>query len=368
MKRVLLVEDVPQVAEHLRSMLAREKEVQLTGVHASADDALKQTSAEHPDVLMVDALLQGKVSGPEVARRVRSASPGTRIVMITVPQRPIEPASDDAIDAVFVLPGGANDLADALGGTGAARRDGKGSMVAVYSPQGGAGRTTIAVNLACALRRRGSSVALFDGVMQFGSVRHLLPVPQTARSLVDLPAGAAMRASLGEVVWEGPGGVDTLLAPPRPEEADLVAAAEVAHAMQLLADDHEYVVVDCAARMSDDTLAILDAASVVLMVVTTAPPSVANARLAIEVFDALGYRGSKPVLLAINGVNGAGGLEREAIEHAVGLPVVAEIPSDPALTSAANGTLQPFVLSDPDAQLSQAIDGLATALVAQHRR
>ncbi len=368
MKRVLLVEDVPQVAEHLRSMLAREKEVQLTGVHASADDALKQAVAEKPDVLMVDALLQGKVSGPDVARRVRAASPATRIVMITVPQRPIEPAADDAIDAVLVLPGGANELADALGGTGATTRDGKGSMVAVYSPQGGAGRTTIAVNLACALRRRGSTVALFDGVMQFGSVRHLLPVPASARSLVDLPAGAAMRGSIGEVVWEGPGGVDMLLAPPRPEEADLVAAAEVAHAMELLADDHEYVVIDCAARMSDDTLAILDAASVVLMVVTTAPASVANARLAIEVFDALGYRGHKPVLLVINETGGAGGLDRAAIEHALGLPVVAEIPADAVMVGAANKALQPFVLSDPDAQLSQAIDGLATALVTQHRR
>ncbi len=368
MKRVLLVEDVPQVAEHLRSMLAREKDIQLTGVHASADDALKQAAAERPDVLMVDALLQGKVSGPEVAKRVRAASPGTRIVMITVPQRPIEATSEGPFDSVFVLPGGANDLADALGGTATVRSSGKGSMVAVYSPQGGAGRTTIAVNLACALRRRGSTVALFDGVMQFGSVRHLLPVPASARSLVDLPAGAAMRASLADVVWEGPGGVATLLAPPRPEEADLVAAAEVAHAMQLLADDHEYVVVDCAARMSDDTLAILDAASVVLLVVTSAPPSVANARLAIEVFDALGYRGHKPLLLVINGACGAGGLDRATIEHALGLPVVAELPADAAMTSAANSGLQPFVLSDPDALLSQAIDGLATALVTQHRR
>lgn len=365
---MLLVEDVPQVAEHLRSMLAREKEVQLVGVHGAAEEAVKQAITEKPDVLMVDALLQGKVSGVEVARRVRAGWPGTRIVMVTVPQRPVEPGSDEAIDAVFVLPGGANELADALGGTTEAKRDGKGSMVAVYSPQGGTGRTTIAVNLACALRQRGSSVALFDGVMQFGSVRHILPVPASARSLVDLPAGAAMRASLGEVLWEAPGGMAVLLAPPRPEEADLVAAPEVAHAMQLLADDHEYVIVDCAARMSDDTLAILDAASVVLLVVTTAPSSAANARLAIEVFDALGYRGHKPVLLVINGANGAGGLDRAAIEHALGLPVAAEIPSDALLVTAANNALQPFVLSDPDAPLSQAIDGLATALVTQHRR
>src|SRR5258708_2347326 len=133
-----------------------------------------------------------EVTGFDVAKRVRAASPGTRIVMVTVPQRPVDPRPEQGIDAVFVLPGGANELASALGGGKDQQREGRGQVIAVYSPKGGVGKTTIAVNLACVLRRNGASVALFDGVMQFGAVRHLLPVPPPPRSIVDLPAAAPL--------------------------------------------------------------------------------------------------------------------------------------------------------------------------------
>ena len=221
------------MAEHLRGMLAREKDVELSGVQSQAEAGISQATTEKPDVLLVDALLQGKVTGADVAKRVRTASPGTRIVMVTVPQRPVDPRPELGIDAVFVLPGGANELAAALGGSKDTKREGGGEVIAVYSPKGGTGKTTIAVNLACVLRRNGASVALFDGVMQFGAVRHLLPVPPATKSIVDLPAGQGMRPSLPDALWEGPGGIDVLLAPPRPEEADLVAASELTNAIAL---------------------------------------------------------------------------------------------------------------------------------------
>ena len=368
MKRVLLIEDLPQVAEHLKGMLGREQDVEIAGVQAQAETAIAQATTEKPDVVIVDALLQGKLNGFEVAKRIRAASPGTRIVIVTVPQKPVDPRPDQGIDAVFVLPGGANELAQALGGSKDAKREGKGQVIAVYSPKGGTGKTTIAVNLACVLRRNGASVALFDGVMQFGAVRHLLPVPPSTRSIVDLPAGAAMRASLSEAIWEGPGGIAVLLAPPRPEEADLVAATELANAVGLLADTHDYVIVDTPVRLSDDTLAILDASSAILMIVTYMGATIANTRAAIDTFEALGYKGQKPILLVVNQSDSTAGLSKGGMEHALNLPVVAEIPTDWKLVSESNNKQTPFVLANASAPASQAIAALATALVTQQRK
>src|SRR6266540_934591 len=159
MKRVLLIEDLPQVAQHLQSMLAREKEIEVAGVQSEADAAIAQIATEKPDVVMIDSLLQGKTSAMDIAKRIRTASPGTRIIMVTVPQKPLDPKAEAAIDAVFVLPGGANELA-------------------------------------VVLRRQGKSVALMDGVMQFGAVRHAMQIPPATRSFVDLPTAGAMRTSL----------------------------------------------------------------------------------------------------------------------------------------------------------------------------
>ena len=135
MKRVLLIEDLPQVAQHLQSMLAREKEIEVAGVQGDPEAAIAQVTTEKPDVVMIDSLLQGKVSAMDIAKRIRAASPGTRIIMVTVPQKPLDAKAEAAIDAVFVLPGGANELAEVLG-VGKAARPQNGVMLAVLFAEG----------------------------------------------------------------------------------------------------------------------------------------------------------------------------------------------------------------------------------------
>jgi pilus assembly protein CpaE len=367
MKRVLVVEDLPQVAEHLKGLLGRETEVQVIGVQPQAEAAIVQASTEKPEVVLVDALLQGKITGFEVAKRIRAASPVTRIVIVTVPQKPITPRPEDAIDAVFVLPGGANEMVAAIGmekhGT-----PGKGQALAIYSPKGGTGRTLITVNLACYLRRQGSTVAVVDGVMQFGSVRHFVQVPPEAKSLVDLPTGGGMKPAMPDTLWEGPAGVHFLLAPPRPEQAELVTASELQNAIGLLTDDHQYVIVDTPSRLSDDTLAILDSSNSIVLVLTYGGPAIANARAAIETFDMLGYRKQKPILVVVNQADDTGGLSRGALEHTLGMPVGAEIPTDRKLVAESMARQEPFAISAPTAPISQAIGSLATALLAQQRK
>ena len=367
MKRVLMVEDLPQVAQHLQSMLAREKEVEIAGVQSDPDAALAQITTEKPDVVLIDALIQGKTPAVDIAKRVRAASPGTRIVMVTVPQKPLDAKQEAAIDAVFMLPGGANELAQVLG-VGKAARPGHGQMIAIYSPKGGTGKTTLAVNLACVLRRQGKSVALMDGVMQFGAVRHVMQVPPATRSFVDLPTAGAMRTSMPEVLWEGPTGVHVLLAPARPEEVDLVQGGDIGSAMNMLAESHDYVIVDTPARLTEDALAILDAASLILMIVTYMNATVANARSAMDTFEALGYKGQKPILLVVNQSDTAGGMSKQAVEHALNLPIIAEIPTDWKVVSESLNKQQPFVISTPQAPISRAVEALAHGLVTQQRK
>lgn len=367
MKRVLLIEDLPQVAAHLQTMLGREKEVELAGVQNEADAAIAQITTEKPDIVMIDALLQGKVSAVDIAKRIRAASPGTRIIMVTVPQKPLDPKTEAAIDAVFVLPGGANELEQVLG-VGKVSRPERGTMISVYSPKGGTGKTTIAVNLATVLRRQGKSVALMDGVMQFGAVRHVMQVPPATRSFVDLPTAGAMRTSLAEVLWEGPSGVHVLLAPPRPEEVDLIQGNDIAAAMGMLAESHDYVIIDTPSRLTEDALAILDAAHVILMVVTYMNATIANARAAIDTFEALGYKGHKPILLVVNQSDTAGGMSKAAVEHTLNLPIIGEIPTDWKTVSDSLNKQQPFVLSSPQAPVSRAVEALAHGLVTQQRK
>lgn len=367
MKRVLLVEDLPQVAEHLKSMLMREPDVEVMAVQATGEAGFAQASSEKPDVVMIDALLQDKKVPPfELARRLRTASPATRIVIVTVPQRPVTPRPDEGVDAVFVLPGGANELGDAIGAKKEEKR-GKGEILAVFSAKGGSGKTTIALNLACHLRRNGANVVLMDAVMQFGGVRALVQTPRDVRSIVDLPAGAGMLQAIGDALWEGPGGTTVLLAPPRPEQAELVASAEIANAVGVLAAKFDYVIVDTPSRLTEDALAVLDNADVIVLVATYDSAAIANSRAALDTFVALSYPGKKRIVLVLNRSDVTGGLSKGAIEYSLNLPVLAEIPTDTKLVQDAANKQNPFVLSAPTSPVSQAIGQLATRLLAQQR-
>lgn len=369
MKRVLVVEDLPQVAEHLKGMLQSAPEVEIAGVQTTGALALQQATSERPDVVMIDALLQDKKMPPlELAKRIRAASPATRIVIVTVPKAPVTPRPDQGIDAVFVLPGAVNELSDAIGAKKETERIGKGEVTAVFSPQGGSGKTTIALNLACHMRRAGLVVALMDAVMQFGSVREIIETSPGVRSIVDLPAGAGMAAALGEALLEGPGGVTLLLAPPRPEEADLVASSEIANAIGQLAGKFAHVIVDTPSRLSEDVLAALDSATAIILVITYDNAAVNHARATLDTFEPLGYRGRKPILVVVNRADVTAGLSKGAVEHVLGVPIAAEIPSDPKLVPEAANRRSPFVLSAPTSAVSKAIANLSSVLLAQQRR
>src|SRR2546425_1288701 len=367
MKRVLIVEDLPQVAEHLKGMLLREKEVELLGVHPSGAAALKVATSEKPDVVVVDALLQDKSVPPfDLVKRIRAASPATRLVIVTVPQRPVTARAEDAIDAVFVLPGGANELEDAIGKpepTGP-----QAQVIAVFSAKGGTGKTTVALNLASHLRRNGGNVVLVDGVMQFSSLRACVRAPADARWIVDLPAGAGMGPAIGEALWEGPGGLMMLLAPPRPEQADLVGSADLANAVTNLAKTYEYVIVDTPSRLTEDVLALLDVATVILLVLTYDPASIFNARAALDAFEMLGYQGKKRFLVVINRADVTGGLQRTNVEKTLNLPITIEMPSDTKAVPESAVKQNPLVLAHANAPVSQAIAQLAAALLATKRK
>lgn len=367
MKRVLIVEDLPQVAEHLKGMLLREKEVEILGIHPSGEAALQVAASEKPDVVMVDALLQDKKIPPfELVKRVRAVSPSTRLVIVTVPQRPVSPRPEEGIDAVFVLPGGANELEEAIGKK-EERRAGLAEVIAVFSAKGGAGKTTLALNLASHLRHGGANVVLVDAVMQFGSVRPMVQAPPEARSIVDLPAGAGMGPAIGEALSEGPGGLSVLLAPPRPEQAELIASAEIGNAIGHLANKFQYVIVDTPSRLTDDVLAVLDTASMIIVVVTYDPAAITNTRAALDTFEMLGYKGRKKIVLVLNRADVTGGLVRGSVEHALNMPVSLEIPYDAKVVPESAVKQMPFVLGTPSAGVSKSVANLAKLLLTTQR-
>ena len=364
--RLLVVEDVPQVAAHMRQLLQAQSQIKMLDVVTAGDRAVAAVSEYKPDVVIVDALLQGRVQGTDVAHGIRQAEPQVGVVMLTVPQNPVTESAEHGIDSVLKMPFSGFDLTTIVRKTYEQRtieqtRVGS-MMISLFSPKGGVGRTTIAYNLAVALGAN-HRVCLVDGSLQFSDLRGLLRVPASAPSIVNLPTDRIREADVGDVMWKDPSGIDILLAPPRVEMAEMVTVRDIEKSLSMLRQLYEFVVVDTRAGLGDDVLVFLDASDLILQVLTYDSMAIRNLVMAGEAFDAIGYAPTKLATI-LNRSDSTGGISKADVETALGSAIDFEIVSDGRLVVAANNEGVPFVSGSPEAPISQGVKSLADSLSA----
>src|SRR3990170_2044630 len=171
-----------------------------------------------------------------------------------------------------------------------------------------------------------------DASFQFGDVGVLLNLNPKNKSIADLvpELDAGDLESIDTFIIEHSSGVRVLLAPGSPEQAEHVTASHAKRVLERLRADHDLVVVDCPAAFNDTTLAILDEADLILTLLSRA-----DSTLGIRVTD---------------------------VENSIGRKVDHTIVSDGRSVVYALNRGVPFFLSNRDAQVSQDILRLATAV------
>jgi pilus assembly protein CpaE len=253
------------------------------------------------------------------------------------------------------------------GGDGVVRDGPDGQIIAIFSPKGGVGRTTVAVNLAVAAATElGKSVLLMDGSFQFGDVGVLLNLNPKNKSIADLvpELEAGEPESLDTFVINHSAGIRVLLAPPTPEMAELITPAGVKRVLEALRHGHDLVIVDCTSWFNETTLAILDAADTILTMLSLEITSIKNMRLFLEVAEQLGYEQDK-VKLVLNRADSSLGIRVQDVESSIGRKVDHTIVSDGRSVVYALNRGVPFFLSNREAQVSQDILRLAQAVAGE---
>jgi pilus assembly protein CpaE len=365
--RLLVVEDVPQVAMHMRSLLSAQAQIKMLDVITSGELALAAVSELRPDVLIVDALLQGRISGMQVAEQVRRTESTVSVIVLTVPQNPVTENPAAGIDAVLKMPFSGFDLttmvrkvheqSNVTGGHNAS------TMVSLFSPKGGVGRTTLAFNLAVALSTN-HRVCLIDGSLQFSDLRGLLRAPASAPSIMNLPMDRIRDTDLAEVVWKDPSGIDVLLAPPRIEMSEMVTVRDIEKALSIIRQVYEVIVVDTRASLSDDVLAFLDGSDLILEVLAYDSMAIRALAMADDAFNTIGYAPSK-LETVLNRSDSTGGFSKADVEEALNRKIDHEVVSDGKLVIAANNEGVPFVLANPDAPVSLGVRAMADSIAAR---
>jgi pilus assembly protein CpaE len=242
----------------------------------------------------------------------------------------------------------------------------KGKIITVYSPKGGTGCTTLAVNLALTLHNEDTRVALVDGNLQFGDVAVFMN-EQGKNTIIDLaPRADELDPEIVEEVMlkHAASGLHILAAPSRPEYADKVSSGQFTRVLEYLSQIYAYVVVDTAAYLNDVTLAAIDVSDVVVLVTTQDIPSIKNCRLFLDLSQTMGIQRDR-ILFAMNRYDKRISITPERIAENLKQEVSSVIPLDEATVMKAVNRGVPFVLESKNQPASRGIFSLAESVRAR---
>jgi pilus assembly protein CpaE len=393
--RVLIVDDIPETRDHLAKLLGFESDIEVVGSAASGREAIELAGRVTPDVVLMDINMPD-MDGIAATERLAAEVPGAAVVMMSVQGEAdylrrsmlagareflVKPFSSDELTAsirqvytrerekasrIALQPSGGGGGTPPVRPVAATREDDEpGRIVAVFGPKGGVGRTTLAVNLAVAAATElGQRTCLVDASFQFGDVGVLLNLNPKNKSIADLipEMESGEPESLDTFVINHSAGIKVLLAPPSPEMAELITPHGVKRMLEALRRTNDLVVVDCMSSFNDTTLAILDLADTVLTMLSLEITSIKNIRLFLEVAEQLGY-GTDKIRLVLNRADSSLGIRVADVEHSIGRRVDHTIVSDGRSVVYALNRGVPFFLSNREAQVSQDVLRLASAVV-----
>jgi pilus assembly protein CpaE len=351
--RVLIVDDIPETRENLKKMLYFESDMEVVGTASTGEEAIELAKQVRPHVVLMDINMPG-VDGIAASEAITRAVPYAQVVMMSVQseadylRRSMLAGARDFLTKPFTMDDlvatvrrvyqlHAKPAAEAPSAQPVAPQavdhqpESLGRVILVYSPKGGVGCTTIAVNLATMMLELEpeSRVALVDASLQFGDVGVLLNLRAT-RSIVNLADNLEeMDRELLEsaLLTDDRSGLRVLLAPPKPEMAEFVTAEAMKQITELMRRAFDYVVIDLGKRLQDLELLLFDMADQVILLIAPTLPSIKDARNFFEIMDALEY-GVGKTLLVLNQSDAGAGITARAIENHLRHEVFAEIPRD----------------------------------------
>jgi pilus assembly protein CpaE len=245
-----------------------------------------------------------------------------------------------------------------------------GQLITVFSPKGGSGTTTVAVNMAAGFSQQGFRTVLIDCNLNFGNVGIFFGVTPE-KTIVDCvptvggsAGGVIDPADVTRSIIHHESGVDLLLAPLRPEEGERVSKDHFAQIFTILQRSYTRVIADTWTSYDERVLQLLDHADVVVVPVTPELPSVRNLGALSRVVKAikLPIKKFRWVLMRANTVAEA---DIEDLQSFLGLTIHHRVVSDGRLVLGSVQGGLPFVISHPEAPVAQSIMAICTAVNEQ---
>jgi pilus assembly protein CpaE len=234
----------------------------------------------------------------------------------------------------------------------------RGRVISVFASKGGCGTSFLAANLAVALQ---APAVIVDLNLQAGDLDIFFGI-KPKFSIADLVVNRARldEGLLASYLAPHSSDVAVLPAPRNADAAEDIRPEPLMEVIQVLRENHDYVVLDLPHTFDANTLAALDNADDVMLVLTLDILAVRSAQRALTIFDRLGYSRSK-IKTVINKWSKQSNLELRHVERYLGEKISAFITNDYAGVINSINLGQPLAGGSINSPVVAEIKRLATA-------
>ena len=391
--RVLIVDDIAETRENVRKLLQFESDIEVVGTARTGREGIQLSVEVNPDVILMDINMPD-IDGITATETIRAQSPHIQVVILSVQSdqnymrramlagardfltKP--PMGDELISAIkragemahVEREKGAKQQMSMAAATGPGGFGGqqatRGKIVLVYSPKGGTGCTTIAVNLAIALNNEDTRSVLIDGNLQFGDIA-IFVNEQGKNTIVDI--APRVDDLDGEIVDDilikhEASGIRILAAPQRPEMAEKVSPDQFVKVLQFMQKMYSYVVIDTSSILTEVILSAIDMSDVVVLITTQEIPAIKNSRLILDLLTTMGI-GKERIVFAMNRYDRRFAITPERVGENLKHEIAVAIPLDEKTAINAVNRGVPFMLDNKSQPIGKGIFSLAEAVRAR---
>jgi pilus assembly protein CpaE len=390
--RVLIVDDIAETRENIRKLLQFEADIEVVATARTGREAIQVSQEVIPDVVLMDINMPD-MDGIAATEAIRQKMPSVQVVILSVQgdQNYMRRAMLVGARDFLTKPPMPDELVAAIRRAGKMAREerskvsqsfpsmqggpiqpmtnsaiSRGKIILIYSPKGGTGCTTIAVNLAVTLQNEETRVVIVDANLQFGDVAIFLN-EQGKNTILDLtPRVDELDPEIVDnvLIKNAASGVHVLASPSRPENAEKINSEQLTKLLRYLSQIYAYVIVDSSAYLTDITLSVLDIADSIVLVGTQDIPSIKNNRLFLDLMLTLNIPAEK-IAFVMNKYDKRIAISPEKVGENLKQKVLAVIPLDERTVIPAVNRGVPFMLDNKTSPAARGIYVLAEALRAR---